>query len=210
MHATQIKILQLSKTLNLKELSLRDIGKLVGEPHPQNIRHHIEQLELKGLINLTNESPNPTKQRSLINVDFVNIPILGSANCGKASILAEDNFEGMLTVSKSIVRGKGQVYALKAEGESMNKANVKGSSIHEGDYVLVDSSIKQPRNNDYVVSNIDGCVNIKKFYWDKKTKRILLMSESTHFIPPIVIHLDDFSDYMVVGRVFDIIKSSKA
>ena len=44
---------------------------------------------------------------------------------------------------------------------------------------------------------------------DTLHEQIVLMSESTQFIPPIHIHPDDFNDYLLNGKVLDVIKSPK-
>lgn len=207
MHPTQVRILQLAKTINIDNLSLREIGKLVNENHPQNVKHHLSQLVSHGFIKV-NGNVN-LKPKSLVNFDFVNIPIIGSANCGPAKLLAEDNFLGLLTVSKSILSGHNKTYALQAEGDSMNKAKINNKPIDDGDYVLFDSLVKRPENGRYVVSNINGCLNIKRFYHDKENKQIILRSESTQNIPPIFISKTDYEDYFIVGEVFSVIKNPK-
>lgn len=50
MHPTAVKILELSKTIDLGTLKLREIGRRVGIDHPQKIAHHIGQLEKKGYL----------------------------------------------------------------------------------------------------------------------------------------------------------------
>ena len=50
MHDIQRKLLELCSNCNLGELPLREIGKRIKEPHPQKIKHHLEQLAKKSLI----------------------------------------------------------------------------------------------------------------------------------------------------------------
>jgi len=50
-HKIQLKILELAEKQTLKGLTLRKIGELINEPNsPQKIKHHIQQLEIKGLL----------------------------------------------------------------------------------------------------------------------------------------------------------------
>ena len=50
MHKTQRKLLIILNKIDFNKMSLRDIGFLVGENHPQKIKYHLEKLIDKGLI----------------------------------------------------------------------------------------------------------------------------------------------------------------
>lgn len=210
MHKTQTLLLQLSQSTDLSNLTLRQIGSLIGESHPQNVKHHLNQLISKGLLapNLKYKSHTEFGTKALVNIDFVNIPIVGTANCGPATHIAEENLEGMITVSKGMLKGRKKVFAIEADGDSMNRANINGKAVSSGDYVLIDSEKRSPQNGDYVLSIIDGYANIKRFYIDNANSQIMLKSESKLSIPPIFISIDDFSDYIVAGEVFDVLKNN--
>src|SRR3990167_4920347 len=98
MHTIQEKLLKLSETKNLSDMSLRDIGKLVGITSPQNIKHHLLQLEKNGLIQMDRLAKVMVKTRpgSFYRNSLLAVPILGSANCGPATIYANQNVEGYL------------------------------------------------------------------------------------------------------------------
>lgn len=210
LHPIQEKLLKIVSKINLEKMSLRDIGLLVDESHPQKISHHLNQLEKKGFI----EIDKKTGQARLINPEIksgdskiVAVPIYGGADCGEAKIFAEENLEGYIRVSKSLIGKVKNIFAVRAQGPSMNRAKVNGSqTIEEGDYALIDPDNKNPRNGDYVLSVIEGCANIKKFFWDKKENQIALVSESTENFKPIYIHADD--NYMINGLVKNVIKTS--
>ena len=136
---------------------------------------------------------------------FISIPIFGSANCGPATVFAEERAEGYLKVSKKIMQPNRKVFALHAEGNSMNKANVGGKTIEDGDFVIVDAEQKTPQSGEYVVSVIDGMANVKKFIVDKKNQHIVLQSESSQDYFPIFVHAED--NYQVSGKVVDVIKN---
>ena len=211
MHILQEKLLNLADQHALGRLKLRQIAHLLGDPglHPQKVKHHLSQLEKRGLLKVERNNgvierirSNATRQRS-----FISVPILGAANCGEALQLAEDHIEGYLRLSRSMLKKKKDIYALRAVGLSMNKAKVNGSqSINEGDYVIVDGSDKEPVSNSYVVSIIDGMANIKKMLVDREDGMIALVSESTNHNPPIYIHPNDFNGYMISGKVIQVIK----
>jgi len=133
------------------------------------------------------------------------VPVLGAANAGQAVLRAEENIEGYLKVSRDVLSRKNNIFALRVEGDSMNKAKIAGKNLKEGDFVLIDSEYKSPKNGDYVLSIIDGCANLKKFRRDEKTKEVMLVSESTNpKHKPIFLSSDD--DFIVNGRILAVIK----
>jgi SOS-response transcriptional repressor LexA len=206
---------RLSKEKQLGELTLRQIAGLVGETSPQKIKHHLQQLELKGLVRVdraqrTIERTLPGWAEGLLKkpARLLSIPIVGSANCGPAELLADQNLEGYLRVSSTLVgshRSSSRLFAIRAVGSSMNKTSVDGKPIEEGDYLIVDGEDVVPENGNVILSIIDGAANVKKYSFDKKHKQITLFSESTHAIPPILIHPDD--NYLINGKVIQVIKN---
>lgn len=207
MHPTQEKLLKLSKTRDLNKLTLREIGKIIGVKHPQIVKHHMEQLKKHNAksFSIGNKISKLTSNNVVDSILF-DIPILGYANCGKATSIADEETLGFLTVSTSLVKRKNNLFALIASGDSMNKADINGSSIEDGDFVVVDGDKRSPISGDYIVSIIDDCANIKRLFIDKKNKQIVLISESDRTYPPIVIHPDDFSRYMINGCVIKVVK----
>lgn len=211
MHIIQQKILQLTKQIDISTVGLRKLGQLVGESHPQKVKHHLEQLEKKGFLHkdekshsLTATSPVKSKTAPLFS-----LPIMGSANCGPADIYAEENVEGYLKISPAVTgRKKSEgLFIIKAVGDSMNQAkSVPGGPIENGDYVVIDSHEKTPRNGDYVLSVIDDTANIKRFYYDPARSQIALVSESSLPIQPIYIHDSDAEKYLVNGQIIQVIK----
>jgi len=209
MHILQEKILKLTDDKNIGNLTLRQIGELVGEKLPQKVKHHLSQLERKGfiVIDKKNRKINRISNKANSGNIFISIPIIGTANCGPATIYADKNIEGYLKISKRLVPNKKSVFALRAEGNSLNKASISGKSIESGDFVIVDSESTSPRDGDYVISVIDGMANIKKYRLDKNHSRIALLSESTQEYPPIFIHEND--DFRISGKIIDVVKGIK-
>ncbi len=204
MHKIQEKLLRAIKKENLSGMTLRDIGSFVGEKSAQKIKHHLTQLSQKGFI-AHNPAKREIRRTQKISKDgFVSLPIVGSANCGHATIFADENITGYLKVSKKLVPRGGELFVLRADGSSMNKANIKGKNIEDGDFVVVDAEQQNPEPEQYIVSVIDDMANIKKFVPDHGNKRIILKSESTKDYLPIFIHEHDRCN--VSGRVVDVIK----
>lgn len=215
MHKLQEKLLKLAQEKNLGKMKLREIGAMVGVRSPQIIKHHLQQLEKRGLIRidkikgLVEKTHQGWVKGLLQKARLFVIPILGSANAGPAQIFAEQNIEGYLRVSSTLL-GHGtrhKLFALKVDGPSMNRAEIDGKRIEDGDYIIIDSGVHRPRNGDIVLSIIDGMANIKRYFLDEKNKQIVLMPESTQNFPPIHIHKDD--DFMINGKIVQVIKKPK-
>jgi repressor LexA len=206
MHATQEKLLALADSTNLGQLTLRGIGELIGDSSPQNIKHHLLQLQKKGLlrINAKKKIVERVYPGLVQNSNLIAIPILGTANCGPAEHYAEEKIEGYLRVSARLLKKTKGLFAVKAEGSSMCRAEVGGEKIEDGDYLLIDGRMTQPKDRDIVLSVIDGMANIKRYYSDTENDRIILASESTKEFPPIFIHKDD--NFLVAGKVVQVIK----
>ena len=206
MHPVQEKLLKLIDEKNIGSLTLRDIGALIGEKLPQKVKHHLSQLERKGFISIDkkNKSIKRVNARSASIGMFVSIPILGSANCGPATIFADQNIDGYLKISKRLVTGFKSLFAIKADGNSLNRAKIAGKQVETGDFVLIDSSRGTPHDGDYVLSVIDGLATIKKYREDKENNRIALLSESSQDYAPIFIHEDD--DFRVNGTAVEVVK----
>ncbi|NQU77366.1 hypothetical protein HQ544_01575 [Candidatus Falkowbacteria bacterium] len=210
MNKNQEKILNLAKRRDISKMGFRKIMRELGFNNPQTVIYHMNQLKKKGLIYFDSEKRKQrvAKPRAFLVDNLLNIPILGAANCGEALELADENIEGYLKISKKSLGSTARsnsLFAIRAVGDSLNKADINGYNIQNGDYVIVDRD-KQPDNKDYVLSIIDEGANFKRFYKDEKRKEIRLVSESTLEIPPIVLHEGDLNSYMVNGVVVRVVK----
>jgi repressor LexA len=208
MHAIQQKLLKLIERKNIGGKTLREIGEMIDEEFPQKIKHHLSQLEKKGFIKIDKKNNRIEKKGRKMPVasPFVSIPIVGMANCGPATIFAEQNIEGYLKVSRRMVPQSNDLFAVQADGISMNKAVINDKTIDDGDYLIIDSSYMAPKNMDVVLSIIDENANIKRFIRNKDGS-VVLMSDSTREFPPIYVHEDD--DFRINGKVVDVIKKPK-
>lgn len=223
MHPLQEKLLRLSKIRDLSKLSYREIGRQLvdGENpndrvHPTNVKYHLEQLIASGNLD-TSQRPiirttitmNSIKKISL-NFELVKVPIVGSANCGPASIFADEKIEGYLQISPTLLKAKNynDLFALRASGESMNRTQVMGKAIDDGDFVIIDSSKVTPRDGERVVIVRDDVANIKQIFFDHDERTIILKSESTKDFNPIFVNPEDNWDGLVSGTVIQVIKGS--
>ena len=200
------QILSLLETRETLPKNLRAIGGLLGDIHPQTVKNALTQLEKRGLIRIDMNRGLIVKVSSSSKDSSVTaVPILGSANCGQPLVWADEYQEGVLKLSPRLLRGKPSLFALRAIGHSMNRANIAGQSIDEGDYVIADRDYSAPQSGDYVVSVIDGAANIKKFKPDPANHQVYLLSESSEDIPPIVLHEED--QFFINAKVVKVVKS---
>lgn len=217
MHNIQEQLLELSKKNNLARLSLREMAKAIGLPNesPQKIKHHLIQLEkkgflridrIKGVMDSTSLTPGWAKGLLKKANKLFSIPIIGTANCGPATIFAEQNFQGFLRVSNKLIHRSQPtgLYAIKADGLSMNRAEINGKRIEDGDLVIIDSNDKNVSTGDVVLAIIDDKATIKRLIVDEPNKQIVLMADSSYDYAPIHLHSDD--DFSVSGKIIEIIK----
>lgn len=175
--------------------------------------YYIKKLQKEGYLEKVSNQPRSINLnsneviRTIVpkKIESFSVPVFGSANAGPATIFAEANINGYLKVSRNDLNRKDGVFALRVEGDSMNKAKIDGKNLVEGDFVLIDSEYKNPKNGDYVLSVIDDCANLKKFEKDTKTGAIRLLSESKNpKHKPIYVSSED--DFMVNGRIISVVK----
>lgn len=213
MHPLQLALLRLSRKKNLGAMTLRQIGEEVGEKFPQKVKHHLDQLHKKGLIRINKDKSliEPVERGQTDYTNLYSVPILGAANAGPATVFAEESLQGYLKVSEQLLppKNRGDLYAVKVTGSSMNLADVNGKHIDDGDYILVDPTNRNPPSGDYVLSVIDGAANVKKMI--KEPGRIVLMSESYEDYAPIVVHPEDVEtyNYLICGTVVDVVKQPR-
>ena len=192
------------------------MARLIGMPNesPQKIKHHLLQLQKKGFLTIdrikgvmgrTLSSPLAKGLLDKTSRLFA-IPIVGTANCGPATIFAEQNFQGFLRISSKLIgRAKPNgLYAIKADGASMNRAEIDGRRIEDGDFAIIDSQRRDPRNNQVILAIIDNKATIKRFIDDRKNGQIVLRADSSFDYESIYLHPDD--DFSINGIVIGVIK----
>jgi len=134
------------------------------------------------------------------------IPIIGTANCGPATLFAEQNFQGFLRLSSKLIgRTKPTgLYAVKADGASMNRAEIKGRKIEDGDFIVIDNQDRSVISGDVVLAVIDDRATIKRFIDDRANGQIVLMADSSFDYAPIYLHPED--DFIISGKAIAVIK----
>ncbi|MFZ3057718.1 MAG: S24 family peptidase [Minisyncoccales bacterium] len=212
MHTIQKKILNFLQKAKVTHIGISQLGRFVDEKHPQQIKHHLEQLVKKGFIEWNSETKviKVIRPIEMESSRLIILPIYGSASAGPAEMVAKENLEGYLKISPSVLGNINtkDLFVVKASGNSLNRAeSIPGGPIEDNDYVVIDSNYTDYRDGDYVLSVIDEHANLKRFY--REGDHVVLVSESTLDIPPIYIHPDDFPDYMINGKIIRVFKNQR-
>jgi SOS-response transcriptional repressor LexA len=212
MHPIQRQLLELADTTDLGMTTYYSLAKKLGVDHPYKVKFALLQLERTGYLIRNRRTGSISKpQRGHESSRLISIPFYGEVSCGQATALVDDEVKRYLKVSPSVIRTKNlsNVFALKAAGMSMNRADINGLPIMDGDYVLVEKiEPHQIKDGDYVISEIAGYANLKRYYKDSFQKRILLISESSEEQPPIIISAqdaDDISEYQPIARALEVV-----
>lgn len=193
--------------------SLEEIKKHLKLSSVSTAHYHISKLEEAGYLEKNNNQSRAidikenifNKAKSKLKEVSFSVPVYGMANAGPATIFAEENLFGYVKIPNALHAQKDKLFAVQVQGDSMNQANIKGKSLNDGDFALIDPENQSPQNGDYVLSIIDDCANLKKFERDPKTEAIRLISESTNKNhKPIYISSED--NYMVNGKIVAVLK----
>lgn len=206
MHQVQQKLLDIARLENIESMRRVDLVEMVNCEYPSQITHHLNQLVKRGDLVRKNGRLVPALRT---NAGLLLIPVMGEADCGEATKYADGRIIDNLAISQSVLLSKlsDKLYALVARGDSMNRAEVAGKTIEDGDYIIIEKSDGYvPKDGDIVVSIIAGLANVKRLRRDNARQRILLLSEShrqNDFAPIIISDQDDFA---VEGQVVDVIK----
>lgn len=163
-----------------------------------SVQRHISTLRQKGYLSTEKYASRGTKIKVQFN-NAVNIPLVGNVACG-VPILAEENITAYIPYDKSLIGKPENYFFLQAHGDSMNKADISGKSIDDGDFVLVK---KQPTANfgDRVVALLGDEATIKKMVKGKGYVQLEPESNNKKNKPILV-----FDDFSIQGIVIDVKK----
>lgn len=179
------------------------------------VHQHLEALRSKGYLDRTKHKTrslsvdrSDSVKRLLSRANrsgFALVPVLGSASAGPATIFAEENIESYQKVSRAIVRKQSGIFAVKVDGDSMNKANIGGNNMEPGDLAIIDSEYRNPNNGDYILAITNGCANLKKFERVKETRGVVLVSESKN-PKHKSIYISTADNFIVNGKIIGVLK----
>lgn len=154
---------------------------------------HIKALEKKNVITCNN---NTSRSIGIVNEreeSTLSVPLLGHIAAG-GPILAEENFDGYITVSKDLIKS-GDHFALSVVGDSMINAG-----ILPGDIAIFKQ--QQTANNGTIVAAmLDEAVTLKRFY--KESSRIKLKAENDNYSPIYTQNVSILGKLVTIVRTYD-------
>ena len=122
-----------------------------------------------------------------------NVPTANATGFGAA---ADDYMERGIDLNEQLIRNKPATFFMRVTGNSMINA-----SIHDGDIVIVDRSIKA-QSGKIVIAIIDGEMLIRRF--EKTMNKMRLIPETPKLSP---IDVSEFNDLQIWGVVTYVIKN---
>ena len=153
--------------------SVREICCAVGLKSTSSVHAHLTQLEKKGLLRR-----DPTKPRAMEVLDGQgsrgrSVPLVGRVTAG-LPILATENIEDYLVLPQSL-QGRGDLFALRVQGESMIEAG-----IEDGDIVVLRRQ-ETAENGEIVVAMIDDEATVKRL--SRRGGHTWLLPENDEYSP---------------------------
>lgn len=152
--------------------TLQEINDVTGGKSPRSASLVIERLIRLGFLKKYGSNLKLTeKQLSSGSMTTVDVPLVGQVACG-FPILASENIEAMIPVSKSLAKGGSKYFLLRAQGDSMNEVG-----IDDGDLILVkqQSTAESGQN---VVALINDEATVKEY--QHRGDVVVLLPRSTN------------------------------
>ena len=186
--------------------SLGELQQALHISTKRGVVNHLIALERKGYIFRT------SKPRGIHMIDgddeivydyLVGIPVLGYANAGTPLVSTEEEHIGMLKVDRSLVGKKDNLFSLIIKGDSMDRANIDGKNIQEGNYVIVQRDT-EVRDGDIVVAIIENSATVKKF---KKIKDMIVLYPQSSNPQNQPIYLDRDTESIINGKVIKVLEN---
>jgi repressor LexA len=163
---------------------------------PNAVQDHLKALVRKGHIRRT---PNQWRGLELIvsnksrddsNHPFtVPVPLVGRVTAG-VPVLAEENFEGIVSVDRSLVGRSTRLFALHVRGDSMIKAG-----IYDGDIAIAQQQ-SDADHGDIIIALLGDEATAKRFY---RKKKVVILKPENDMIQPI--RVGEGSDFKILGKV---------
>jgi repressor LexA len=124
---------------------------------------------------------------------LIEIPILGHVAAG-VPVLAEENWDGVISLHRSMLKRGSRYFALNVKGDSMEDAG-----ILDGDLAIIEQR-ETAENGEIVVAMVnEEAMTLKRFYREKN--RIRLQPENNKYKPIYS------RDVRLLGRMAKIIRS---
>lgn len=170
--------------------TIREIQEHFGLRSTKGVKDHIDRLVDKGYLKRTDGAARALEVVSSGRIPpVVGIPLVGSVAAG-LPLLAEENIQEFLPVSRKMARTEG-MFMLRISGDSMT-----GAAMLDGDLVLVRP---QPfvEQGEIAVVLLDDEATVKRFY--RHGDRIELHAENPAYLP--IVCLAGNSEVRILGKV---------
>ena len=128
-------------------------------------------------------------REEVVKYSTVSVPLIGRVTAG-LPVLAEENYEGTISVDRSLVGRTTRLFALHVRGDSMIRAG-----IYDGDIAIAQQQ-SVADHGDIVIALLGDEATVKKFY--RKKKVIILKPENDAMQP---IRASERSDFKILGKV---------
>ncbi len=179
--------------------TIREIMVAFGIASTNGVRTTLTALEKKGYIRRTamlSRSIELTDyQDASLSGDVREVPVIGRVAAGEP-ILATENIERTLAVDSGFVP-RGNVFALKVEGDSMRDAG-----IFDGDFVLARQQ-ESAHQGEIVVAVIGEEATVKRYY--REGSQVKLMPENKAYQPIVVGKSSD--SFRIAGKIVGLMRS---
>jgi repressor LexA len=156
---------------------------------------HVSALKKKGLI----RGDKRSRTMELVKTgeeaddeDCVKIPLLGTVAAGHP-ILAEENWDGLITIHGSMLKKNRDYFALKVRGDSM-----VGAGIMDGDTAVIEKR-DAVENGEIVIAVVNEAVTMKRYF--RESTRIRLQAENAAYKPIYS------RDVRILGRLAHVFRS---
>jgi DNA polymerase V len=118
-----------------------------------------------------------------------------NANATGFGAPTDDYMDKGIDLNEQLIRNKPATFFMRVQGNSMVNA-----SIHDGDIVIVDRSIK-PQSGKVIIAVVDGEMLIRRF--EKTINKVRLIPETPKLSP---MEISEYADFSIWGVVTYVIK----
>ena len=179
--------------------TLQELADELGVASKNAVLKHLNALEKKGYIGKRIGGAARGIQilesmGFLDSPDVSSLPLVGSVPAG-SPLLAEQNVERYVSIPKELISSKGEYFALKVQGDSMENAG-----IFDDDLVVVQST-NHAANGDIVVALIGNETTVKRFMNDGSAPYLKPENPNYSDIRPT-------QEWSVQGKVIALIRES--
>lgn len=177
--------------------TLREIGVSMGIRSTNGVNDHLRALERKGYLRREDMKSRalrlvaPQAESEDEETGLREIPVLGRVAAG-LPLLAEENVIDQVQVGRDFVRGGGDIFGLKVQGDSMIDAGMLS-----GDTIFVRRQSTAERG-EIVVALIGDEATVKYYYPERDYIRFQPANDR---MAPILVRASDFRPTMLLGIV---------